>query len=513
MFRHHRGCASALILTLALGAAAATSRAEEPAATPAPAAQTWDQRLMVFPINDHLIRGGLPQAEDVATLSREKGVKRIVSLIPEDQVPAEVKQAASAAGVAYDFRPIAEGGEGADLHVDRAKVQAVVEELRGEQGMTYLHCRSGRNLNGVVEFTYRLRVDGMSYADALIEVLRHGLQSAERPGLVTDLKLIASGLDALPPVPVMPLADADLLGRDKRVNAGGVRLHVKQMGAGPALYLVHGGPGESHLLFRPYLDALAKDHTLVYFDQRGCGYSERPPFREAYTVERLVADLEALRAALGHEKISLLGQSAGGAVAAHYALAHPDRVDKLVIVSSWASAEEFVRTGNLANALLSADDVEEYRKLIEPIATQRRDPNDEEFSALQKVMYPAQFFGKITPEFRADWSRRSRISSLAVQALSGEFMGSAQVPNRLDLRPQLAAIKAPTLVIAGKYDVVVPVETARTYATGIPGARFEVIDQSGHYPFVEQNEQFIRLVSDFLKPAEPANAEAPQPGN
>jgi pimeloyl-ACP methyl ester carboxylesterase len=133
------------------------------------------------------------------------------------------------------------------------------------------------------------------------------------------------------------------------------------------------------------------------------------------------------------------------------------------------------------------------------LQSQRRDPNDDELGTLQKYVYPAQFFGQLSPEFREDWGRRSRISSMACQALMGEYMGGPQVPNRLDLRPKLPELKGvPTLIIAGEFDVVTPVQVVKTYADGIPGARFEIIENCGHYPYVEQHEQYIKLVKDFL---------------
>jgi proline iminopeptidase len=443
----------------------------------------------------------MPTAEDCAVLAREKGVRRMISLLSESSVPDDVKQAAAASGIRYEFYPLlAEGTDPEQVRVDRAKVRSLVEELRrAGDGTTYVHCRTGRNTSAVVNFTYRMTVDGKSYADALIEVIQRGFQGTTHQGLIEDLKLLAAGLDALPPVPIMPIDDSELLGRGTRVNAGAIRLHTKSLGEGPPLYAVHGGPGESHLIMRPYLDALAEDHTLVYFDQRGCGYSDRPPFREAYSIARLVEDLEALRAALGHEKISLIAQSSGGPVAARYALAYPERVDKLIIVSSWASAEEFSQTARYAAALIAPEDLKVFTEISRTLGAQQRDPNDDELSALQKCMYPTQFFGRLTPEFRKDWSRRAQVSSMAWQALDGEYTGSRGTKDALDLRPDLPKITdTPTLVIAGKYDVVTPPQVVRTYADGIPGARFEVMDLCGHYPYVEQNEAFLTLVRGFL---------------
>jgi len=494
--KHCRCMALGGVLLVALVAPAAAQEGE----TAVPAVKTFDERLLVYPINEHVLRGKKPAAEDCAVLAREKSVKRMIGLIPEEEVSAEVKEAALAAGIACEYYPIVLDSQAPVVHVDRAKVHALVERLRAPgDGTIYLYCNTGRNLNAVVDFAYRLTVEQATFVDALGAVLQRGFAAPEQPGLVEDMKLLASGLDELPAVPVMPLADADLLGRGKRVDAGNLKLHIKTVGEGPAVFALHGGPGESHLILRPYLDALAANHTLVYFDQRGCGFSDRPPFREAYSIARLVEDLEALRVTLGHEKISLVAQSSGGPVAARYALTYPDRVEKLVIVSSWASAEEFTSNVRISNYLILPDDMKLYGEVAERLQSQQRDPNDDELSDLQKCMYPTQFFGRLTPEFREDWSRRAKLSSTAWQALSGEYAGGRGTRQPLDLRPDLAKIKdIPTLVIVGKYDVVTPPHVVRTYAEGIPGARFEIIDQCGHHPFVEQNQKFIELVGGFL---------------
>lgn len=116
-------------------------------------------------------------------------------------------------------------------------------------------------------------------------------------------------------------------------NAGGVAHWVRVAGdGGVPLVLLHGGPGGNAVpLEHSVGDELAKYSTVVFYDQRGCGRSDQPPEPGTYTMPRLVADLEELRAALGYERIIPWGVSFGCQLAAEYAVAHPDRVDRLIL--------------------------------------------------------------------------------------------------------------------------------------------------------------------------------------
>ncbi|MCB9849674.1 MAG: alpha/beta fold hydrolase [Phycisphaerales bacterium] len=489
---------STLLVSILVVGVNATARAQD---APAPA-PTFDERLEIANITDNILRGKPPEVADYATLAKDKGVKRIICLLKQDEVSAEQQDAAKKAGIEYIFRPImaVESDKQEERRIDRPAVKAIVETLRNPgDGVTYIHCDNGRDRTGVVHFAYLVLVDKLDYGFAVLEIARRGFNASGHQGFQEDLKLLASGLDALPVLQVMPISDLQLTSRGKRMAVPGVRLNVKESGKGSAVYTLHGGPGETHMTLRPYLDDFANDHDLVYFDQRGCGLSSRPQFSEAYSIERLVEDLENLRKALGHEKISLIAHSSGGAVAARYALEHREHVDKLVIVSSWASSDMITKTSVLGLVLMSHKDQDALADVLRKLREEQRDFNDEELGEMQKSFYPAQFFGKMTPEFREDWNRRAKLSALAYHALSTEYFGKTTDPQHLDLRPQLAQLAGvPTLVIAGRFDIVTPPGTVKAYADGIPGARFEVFEKSGHHPFVEENERFVKLVREFL---------------
>ena len=116
------------------------------------------------------------------------------------------------------------------------------------------------------------------------------------------------------------------------LDVNGVRLFTRRAGAGPLVVVLHGGPGAHHDYLLPQFDRLADGRELFYYDQRGGGQS--PVARETpLGWHEHVADLEALRAHLAIERLTLCGYSWGGLLAVLYLLEHPDRVAHLALVS------------------------------------------------------------------------------------------------------------------------------------------------------------------------------------
>lgn len=124
------------------------------------------------------------------------------------------------------------------------------------------------------------------------------------------------------------------------VDAHGVMIYYTTVGRGQPLMIVHGGPGDSHDYFLPYLLPLARTNKLIFIDERGSGRSEKLEDVKQYTVENMAADVEAVRVALGLGKISLLGHSYGGVLAQAYALKYPEHLSHLVLASTFASTKE-----------------------------------------------------------------------------------------------------------------------------------------------------------------------------
>jgi pimeloyl-ACP methyl ester carboxylesterase len=152
--------------------------------------------------------------------------------------------------------------------------------------------------------------------------MRHGMATLCALALV----LVGVGACAQPSKPASKLLS---------VLAGDVTLHVRVVGdpaAGGVLIALHGGPGNSSDYMRS-LEALASEQlAVVTYDQRGTGQSSKPS--DGYGLASYIADLEAVRQAAGAERVHLLGHSWGGVLALRYAVAHPDRVQSLILIGS-----------------------------------------------------------------------------------------------------------------------------------------------------------------------------------
>ncbi len=458
--------------------------------------ERFEKRLRLSKLSDHMICGGAPTRADIAFLARSRGVTRIVSLLADSPEVDQEESNAKDLGVAFDRKPLAIGLNGPleNARVNRDVARSIIDEIRATtDGTVYVHCQSGRDRAGFMRFAHRLSVDGWGFAEALKEAIDGGFSPAKLPGFYEDMKLYAAELDELPKLQPMPITDKELHSKEFDAGIGSQTLNVKIKGEGAPLYAIHGGPGESHKLFRPYLDELSKTHKLVYYDQVGCGGSSKPQFAEAYTLDRQVAELETLRSVAEDEKISLVAQSSGCLLAIKYALKHPERIDKMVLVSGWASAEDFREYLPLLGAVMPQAERDKYDILLGQLRKAMRRPNNQELAILVGLQVPGIFFGKVTDAFGNDWMRHLEISAFVNAAMEKEVFRD------VDLKPELPGITGiPTLVIAGKFDLVTPPSVVKSIATGIPGARFEVLDKSGHFPFVEENRKFIDMISGFL---------------
>lgn len=260
----------------------------------------------------------------------------------------------------------------------------------------------------------------------------------------------------------------------KNVTVYGARIHYLEAGRGPVVVLLHGLGGSSGD-FALNVPALAQNFRVIVPDQLGFGQSAKPVID--YRIGTYVDFLDRFLSELGIERASLVGNSFGGWVAASYALAHPERVERLVLVDAagFALPVDF----DLKQLRgLNASTREGIRQLIE------------------RGFYNAAFFS--TDAF-VDAAFTARINSgdgVAVRSLI-ELIASRE--ESLDNR--LSAIKSPTLVIWGRQDGIVPLADGERFRQQIPGAVLVVFDRCGHLPHVEKAAEFNAAVAKFLVPA------------
>jgi proline-specific peptidase len=272
------------------------------------------------------------------------------------------------------------------------------------------------------------------------------------------------------------------------ITVNGVRLYHELIGPAdaPALVCLHGGPGvgDSRDLARA-LAALGDEHRVVTYDARGSGRSaDGPPYTHAQWVE----DLDALTRALGIERFALLGHSYGGIVAQEYALAHQDRLTRLVLVDTTPSTVENAPTiGRALGAGLPGIEEEWLHKLFEG-----RLDSDAEFRDMWEMLLPLYFEGEMAPglakQIADDTFFHHETHNVAFSANNPGF----------DVRPRLGEITVPVLAVCGVNDWITPLARSEEIVAGVADGRVEVFGASGHMPMLEEPERFVSVVRAFL---------------
>lgn len=277
---------------------------------------------------------------------------------------------------------------------------------------------------------------------------------------------------------------ATVLMHDATRSVRGVPLFERRVGEGPPVVVLHGGPGASHDYLRPGFDLLATGRSLIYYDQRGGGQSPVPAGTPVGWQEQ-VADLEELRKQWGFERMPLVGYSWGGLLAMLYATTHPDRVERLALVSpapAWRAArQEFEAT---FAALNLSPELQAERAALRESGLRERDPE-----AYQRRLFELS----VVPYF-VDTSLVTKLTAFrVVSRTQQEVWGSL---GDYDLRPLLSTLEMPVLVLHGKEDVI-PAWAAEE-AARLMGAEWHLLSPCGHCPHVEQPQAFREAVSAFL---------------
>lgn len=268
------------------------------------------------------------------------------------------------------------------------------------------------------------------------------------------------------------------------VRINGVDLFERRIGSGAPVVVLHGGPGAHHDYLLPGFDALAVTHELIYYDQRGGGRS--PVGRDVPVGWREhVADLEALRQHWGLDRLTIAGYSWGGLLALLYAIEHPARVIRLVLVSpapAWREArDEFERR---FQARTMAPELQAARQALRESGLRERDP----------AAHAARIFELAVAGYFHDPSRAVSLTPFRVtERTRAEVWQSL---GNFDLRPALRGLELPAILLHGDDDPI-PWETARETAECLR-AEFHLLERCGHVPYVEAFDRFVALVLGFL---------------
>jgi len=255
----------------------------------------------------------------------------------------------------------------------------------------------------------------------------------------------------------------------------GARIHYERTGTGFPLLLIHAGIADSRM-WQPQVAALAERFDMIRPDLRGCGQSEVPP-----TSYSMPDDLIALLDHLDMERAHIIGCSMGGTVAIDLAIAHPQRIGRLVLVAAGISGSDL----GAADRHLFADvDAAEARG---------------DLDAVNRAEVRLWVDGPRRPEGSAPTLVRELVLEMNGLSLRSDFSAAPHRgldPPAID---RLDEITAPTLVIVGEEDLPHANANADVLVSRIKGARKEVIKGAAHLPSLERPEDFNRLVVDFLQ--------------
>jgi pimeloyl-ACP methyl ester carboxylesterase len=262
------------------------------------------------------------------------------------------------------------------------------------------------------------------------------------------------------------------------VRAGDLDTWIEQVGEGPDVLLI-GGLGDTVESWQFQLDGLADRYRLTAFDNRGAGRTAMPegPVSAAVMADDAAAVLRALDVPSAH----VAGFSMGSAIAQELAIRHPELLRSLVLNSTYARPDALFRS-----------QLDFWRWLPEAAPSER-------------AFFEAFFTWVYTPRAHADGS----VAEIVEEALnfsqgqSAEaFRAQVDACREHDTADRLSQITAPTLVLAGEFDVILPPRVGHAVADAIPSARFEVLPGEAHQPFQEVPDEWNSRIDAFWREVE-----------
>ena len=280
------------------------------------------------------------------------------------------------------------------------------------------------------------------------------------------------------------------LAQDGSFLSGGLELHYRSVGTGSPVIILSGGPGLDVDYMLPVADAFPT-HRRILLEQRGTGRTRGAKLTaDDMTLAAVVQDVDALRLHLKLERLFLVGHSWGGMLAMAYAAAHPDRIDRLILIDSGGPTLEFATWfENNIRARLRPEDVEAERYWKE--AAKRGVSADKAEIESVKAIMPAYFFDRAKGLAFA--------AQLADDALDaeGSAMLFADLAKSYDVRAGLRALDRPTLIVHGHQDPTGD-KTAEDLHALIKSSTLTYLDKCGHFPWLEQPEALRKAISGFL---------------
>ena len=260
---------------------------------------------------------------------------------------------------------------------------------------------------------------------------------------------------------------------------------------GTPVLILHGGPGSSSYSLQG-LKALEEDRPVFFYDQLGCGKSERPTDPSLWQIDRFVDELFQVRKELSLNKVHILGHSWGTTLAAAYCLTKPDGIKSVIFSSPCLSAP-----------LWEQDQQRNLKKL--PQKVQKTIKRCEENGTTDSKEYREateefnkQFVCRLHPypEFLSKGAEYKNPEVYKKMWGPSEFHVTGNLKT-FDCTKQLKDINCPVLFTCGRFDEATP-ETTQYYSSVTPDSKFHVFEKSAHMPYIEEQKEYLRVVGAFM---------------
>jgi len=294
-----------------------------------------------------------------------------------------------------------------------------------------------------------------------------------------------------------------VIAREGRIPLDKAGLYFREIGQGLPIIVLHGGPDFDHGYFLPDLDRLADAFRLIYYDQRGRGRSAAEVEPEDVSLASDLDDLDKVRQYFQLESAAVLGHSWGTVVALEYALRHPTRVSHLILMNPAPASARQNSVFRKAYSQKLGTDMDRQRGITASPAYQEGDPTT--VAARYRLHFkhalarPEDYEG-LMATMRAKFMEQGSEGIVKAQAIEDRLMRDTYEVNDYDLLPRLRGMRVPTLIISGDEEFVPP-EICEDIARAIPGAQLLVLENCGHFAYLECPAEVRNALVDFLRSA------------
>ena len=280
-------------------------------------------------------------------------------------------------------------------------------------------------------------------------------------------------------------SEAGAAPHEEGIPVGGATLYSREVGRGQPIVVLHGGPDFDHSYLLPDLDRWADSFRLIYYDQRGRGRSADGVRPEDVTLQSDLSDLDMVREHFHLDSAVVLGHSWGTVLALEYAIRHPERVSRLILMNpAPASAADYRRFRKERLERMGAD-LDRIRAVAATDGYKAGDPDA--VAAYYRIHFKAALYRPEDYERLMATMRPSFTTSEAIlkaRHVEDRLMADTWSMDGYDLLPRLRSLTVPTLVIYGDHDFI-PSFVAEHIAEALPAARLVTMKERGHFAYLE----------------------------